>query len=411
MEWPFHSTTYASRPDVRAIVHGHAPAVLACASCHKPVPLGSTMPHASSLLGDAPDIPVLSYLLPGSDALAKQVGDAFGMGREGVLLANHGLVCVGSDMKTALQRYETCEFACRSLIRASQFGAPLAKCSTENLSAWNARKRRIAGEFAQSRSEENGASRTSKRYLTWMQSFKRLFTRRKEHLIRKELCKYVHRGYKQRLYATGWGHFSARVSKNAIVMTPDDADFNRMSPSDLIYACWKGETWFIEKKLDVLHRSLQSHGSRFLPPPTIVECHSSLYRKMDGISAIFETQTPNIGAFSLTHTPFDTELSPEGFLVLRDVPLISLREYLRPRAAGIIEVIERKNLRSSTGKLGCGVLVENVGVVMMGTSLHKAFDQLEVMDALASMMVDAKSLGGIKALLKTSIEEIRKAFF
>jgi len=65
-ELPFHRAIYARRPDLRAVVHAHAPALVSF-SIVRETPNTSIIPQAQrvcGLVGYAP------YALPGSEALA-----------------------------------------------------------------------------------------------------------------------------------------------------------------------------------------------------------------------------------------------------------------------------------------------------------------------------------------------------
>jgi L-fuculose-phosphate aldolase len=100
-ELPMHLGVYRAREDVRCIVHTHArfSTVLAC--------LGQEIPPIHYMLAtisrDAA-IPLAPYATYGTEELAKSVAAALGADRGGCLLANHGMLAVGTDTVQAVDR-------------------------------------------------------------------------------------------------------------------------------------------------------------------------------------------------------------------------------------------------------------------------------------------------------------------
>jgi L-ribulose-5-phosphate 4-epimerase len=97
-ETAVHRRIYQRRPDVRAIVHAHPLHASALSCLHRP--LDVIVEEQAQVLGGT--ISCTTYVLVGQhealgDAVATALGDA-----QAVLLANHGLVTVGSDMDAAL---------------------------------------------------------------------------------------------------------------------------------------------------------------------------------------------------------------------------------------------------------------------------------------------------------------------
>jgi L-ribulose-5-phosphate 4-epimerase len=106
-----HREIYGWRPDVCAIVHTHQNAASACASARAsvPVPWGR--------------VPCAAYALPGTKALTRFAAAALGDG-QAVLLANHGVFAVGTDLDQAFERIRVLETACADHL-AAQARSPL----------------------------------------------------------------------------------------------------------------------------------------------------------------------------------------------------------------------------------------------------------------------------------------------
>ncbi len=125
-EAAMHASIYRFRSDVTAIVHSHPPVTIAVISSgHHRVPL--LFPDQVALVGDLPHIP---YVRPCSQELADAVVKAMGQAN-GLLLQNHGLITVGSNIKQAFYRTEIVEDAARVFWMAKSIGTPRTLTDTE----------------------------------------------------------------------------------------------------------------------------------------------------------------------------------------------------------------------------------------------------------------------------------------
>ncbi len=118
-EWRFHRDILASRPDLNAVVHTHAPFAtsLAC--------LGMEIPpfHYMIAMAGGKSIRCAPYALFGTQALSDHVLAAID-GRKACLLANHGLIAAGADLEEALAITVEVESLCEMYWRALQVGTP-----------------------------------------------------------------------------------------------------------------------------------------------------------------------------------------------------------------------------------------------------------------------------------------------
>lgn len=95
-EWRLHAEIYAARPEVQAIVHTHSPRATAL-SCAR---LGLPAFHYMIALAGGDDIPCSAYATFGTQELALAAVAAL-RGRRACLLANHGVVALGSTLAAA----------------------------------------------------------------------------------------------------------------------------------------------------------------------------------------------------------------------------------------------------------------------------------------------------------------------
>jgi L-fuculose-phosphate aldolase len=116
----FHLTLYRHRSDVGGIVHTHSTyaTTLAC--------LQREIPPVHYLVGFAgAKVPVAPYATFGTAALARNVQQTMGAHYNAALLANHGLVAVGTDLPKAFGTAETIEFVARLYCQSLAIGDPV----------------------------------------------------------------------------------------------------------------------------------------------------------------------------------------------------------------------------------------------------------------------------------------------
>ncbi|WP_042143570.1 class II aldolase/adducin family protein [Paucisalibacillus sp. EB02] len=104
-ETPMHSNIYYGNPNVEAIVHTHSKFATMFACAHMPIP-----PVHYTIADIGREVPVAPYARYGSEKLAKYAVETLEKNQtNGVLLANHGVVAVGSTLDDAYRRAETIE--------------------------------------------------------------------------------------------------------------------------------------------------------------------------------------------------------------------------------------------------------------------------------------------------------------
>lgn len=116
-ELDLHLRIYRSRPETGAVVHAHPPVATGLAVAGESLP-GDVLPEVILLFGEVPLVP---YATPGTPALGDLV-ETYVHGHDGLLLANHGAVCWGSDLRIAQIRMESLEHAARILLAARAAG-------------------------------------------------------------------------------------------------------------------------------------------------------------------------------------------------------------------------------------------------------------------------------------------------
>jgi L-fuculose-phosphate aldolase len=350
-EHPFHQTIYRARPDVRAIVHAHPVALVAFSICRQ-VPDTTLFPQAGHVCGKVGYAP---YALPGSEQLGQHIAAVFAQGYHCTLLENHGVVIGGTSLSDAFQRFETLEFTAKTIIKASLLGRP-RYLSAEQIEL-SQRRRGPLPEF------EPGPAGT------------------REKELRKEVSDFVRRGYRQRLMTSTEGSFSARLDGDAFLITPYGVDRQAVELEDLVFI--QGD-----------RREVGKQPSRALP------LHRAIYRRYPEVQAIVNAIPVNATAFSVTATPLDTRTIPESYLFLKDVGVIPFgRQYE-----------DGERVASLVSPDSPVALIENDGVLVLGTSVLDAFDRLEVLEATAEAVINSRAIGDVQRMNEATIAELLQAF-
>jgi L-fuculose-phosphate aldolase len=350
-EFPFHQAIYSARPDIRAIVHAHPVALVAFSICGQ-VPNARLLHQAWTVCGEVGFAP---YALPGSKALGSRLAEAFAQGFHCVILESHGVVVGGDNLQTAFQRFETLEFAAKTIIKATTLGA------VQYLSDEDLHLPRNAFEP--------------------LLSFAPAPAGRREKELRRQLCDFVRRGYQQRLLISTEGSFSARLDADSFLITPNRVDRNTLDLEDI-----------------VLVRQGAAEANK--TPSRATRNHQAIYQHHPGIRAIVNAYTVNATAFSVSATKLDSRTIPESYVLLRKIARIAFGVQFR----------DPDNLACRVSNQQPIALLENDGVLVCGTSVLDAFDRLEVLESTAEAVINARHLGQLTLISDRAAAELDRAF-
>ena len=118
-EWQLHRDILTARPDVAAIVHTHSLFCTTISTLRRAIPAI----HYMVVLAGSDAIPCADYATFGSAELASNALTALGTGHA-CLLANHGMVALGSSLSHALRIAAEVETLASQYWHACQLGAP-----------------------------------------------------------------------------------------------------------------------------------------------------------------------------------------------------------------------------------------------------------------------------------------------
>ena len=119
-EWRFHEDIFVARDDVEAIIHTHGKAVMTIACMRKDVPAFHYMVGVTG----GQTIRCAPYETFATQALSDVAVKAL-KGRKACLLANHGQIAVGRNLKQALSMALEVETLCEVYWRILSVGEPI----------------------------------------------------------------------------------------------------------------------------------------------------------------------------------------------------------------------------------------------------------------------------------------------
>lgn len=118
-EWRMHFDIYRNRPEAGAVVHTHATFCTALSCLRQGIPAF----HYMIAVSGGPNIRCADYATFGTQELSENMLRAM-EGRTACLLANHGMICFGPNLKKALWLAGEVETLARQYWYARQVGEP-----------------------------------------------------------------------------------------------------------------------------------------------------------------------------------------------------------------------------------------------------------------------------------------------
>ena len=116
-EWRIHRDIYLERQEVNSIVHVHSPYATAIACTRRAIP---AFHYEVALLG-GDTIPCAEYATFGTEKLSENTLKAL-KERTACLLANHGLVALGENIKDAMNMAQVVEGLARQYVLSESLG-------------------------------------------------------------------------------------------------------------------------------------------------------------------------------------------------------------------------------------------------------------------------------------------------
>jgi L-fuculose-phosphate aldolase len=351
-EYPFHIAIYKCRPEIKAVIHAHPPALVSF-SIVRQIPNTNVIPQAKKVCGT---IGYAQYALPGSDELGDVIAKEFDKGFNAVIMENHGTVVGGINLSDAYQRFETMEFCARTLINGNTIGTP-NYLTDEQIHEFEKQIPRLLPEMEKVEYPSD------------------------ELEIREQIKKIVHRACDQGLMISSYGTVSVRWNGNDFLITPTNI-----------------ARWDIQNK-DIVQIKDGKRESGKLPSRS-TWLHQEIYKRYLHVNSIILTQTPYLMAFSVTGKKIDVRTIPESWIFLQDIPNMPFGSHFAGEEAILNTLSENTP----------AVIINNDSVLVTGDKLLGTFDKLEVAEFSAKSLTMGASLGNLIPINDLQVEELRKKF-
>ncbi len=351
-EFPFHKAIYEKRPDIKAIIHAHPPALVSFSIVRK-IPDTNVISQAEHICGTIGYAP---YELPGSEALGQVIAGEFTKGHMGIIMENHGTVVGGADLMDTFQRFETLEFCGRTILNANILGTP-GSLTEEQIDVFESQVYNYLPEmeFVEYPSDERER--------------------------RAEICKIVHRACDQGLMISSYGTVSSRWRGDDFLITPTNVARWDLRPEDIVQI-----------------RDGKKEAGKL--PSRSTWLHQEIYKQNPQINSIILTQAPYLMAFGVARVNFDVRTIPESWIFLQDVPSMPFGTHFKGETAILKEIASGIT----------ALIVQNDSFIVTGQNLLHAFDRLEVAEFSAKSLIMSKSIGELKPINEQQLDELRIAF-
>ncbi len=339
VELPFHKGVYEKRPDIKVLVHAHPKDIVAL-SVSRVIPDLKLLPIYEQYFNN---IGIAKYALPGSQALGNEISKTFEAGNDIVILENHGVVIGAQTMDRALGLIEALEDIAKISIFERLFKQKL---------------------------------QSNKKLLDVKASYKiNEEIKLDYHKERLEIISIIKRLYDQHMMNGLFGEISVRLDENKFLITPNYKDRLKIQAEDLI----------VVENDEVTGQ-----------PDKYYQLHQKIYEINPEINALIFSTPPNSMVFSAHETPINTNIIPEGFILLRKIETYEIDQ--------ISELIHTLGRQLPVAHLQSNFYIS------CGKNLLQAYDRVEVLEFGAASILSSMLMEKVHVISDEEIEKINKEF-
>lgn len=188
-----------------------------------------------------------------------------------------------------------------------------------------------------------------------------------ERYARELLADCCRRLYDRQLTVSAGGNMSIRISPDEILITPSGRNKGMLAPDDMVRMSLDGR---------VLSDGRPSIEHRF---------HLALYRMNPDTNAVVHCHPLHCVALAVRNQPVRCNLTPEGAMLLGDVPMIG---YFTPGSEELVDAVAAHGDRKA-------MLMERHGALTQGRTLEEAYNRMEELEFQARLQLlvgDAEDL-------------------
>jgi len=197
-----------------------------------------------------------------------------------------------------------------------------------------------------------------------------------ESEARKILCDACSKLYGKELLVSAGGNVSIRTD-DGILITPSGRNKGSLTEDDIVKLTMNGK---------VVGKGKPSIEYKF---------HLALYNLRNDTNAIVHCHPVYCTALSVKNEKVRTDLTPEGTILLGDVPMVP---YRTPGSDELVEEIEKIS-RSSAA------LMESHGAVTQGRTMEEACNRMEELEFQAHLQL---VVGNVQGLPRDEIYKLRR---
>lgn len=198
------------------------------------------------------------------------------------------------------------------------------------------------------------------------------------------MARFMRRLYRMGLTTASGGNISLKIQPDIMLVTASSTDKGRMKWTDIGIMRMNGE--------NITHE---------LKPSIEFAMHMAIYKRKSAIGAIVHAHPVFASSFSAMKNKIRTDLTAEAWTLLQAPVMVPYRIM---GSIALAEEVAEKSVESHV------LLLENHGVLTMGSSLLQAFDRMEVLENAARMTVITSLMGRKKRLSLKQKAEINTLF-
>jgi len=183
--------------------------------------------------------------------------------------------------------------------------------------------------------------------------------------------------YDRKLTVSAGGNMSIRLNDSEILITPSGRNKGLLLPEDMVKMSMDGKV-IGEGKPSIEHKF-----------------HLALYNKNENTNAIVHCHPLNCTALAVKGEKVKSDLTPEGVLLLGDVPMV---EYFTPGSDELVKAVEQY--------ANCNAMImKRHGALTQGRTMEEAYNRMEELEFQAQLQL---LVGRAKGLPKAEVEKLRR---
>lgn len=199
--------------------------------------------------------------------------------------------------------------------------------------------------------------------------------------VRQAVASFLRRIYERHLTTTSGGNVSARCEGHLFAITPSATDKANVEAAHVSVLTLDGT---------VVCPGIGGASSEWL-------MHARVYQQIPSVGAIVHAHPPTASAFACSATAIRRDLMCETYALLDSIVKVP---YARSGSHVLADRVAEAAASSSC------LLLQNHGVVTLGTNLLEAFTRLELLEQAARITLDVMHLNGVRGLSTAEQQEL-----